>query len=239
VFELTIRALGGLLSTYQFLDGLPIGVEAQYEYLARFSGMSEMDGIKSGGPGEDQEAGALASVWNLLGLSNGEKKKQNHKRTLKHEQRKHMQEADSELEIETESIPIRAHDDTRVDLKSYQDRILALALDLGTRLLPAFNTPTGIPYARVNLRHGLMSGESEETCEWKQLSHGPCRIGLRDRYSRSRQSDPRVHAFVAPYWGCSLRGELFSVLGFTTRNPSLVIGHPLTPNRKVRCTDLA
>jgi hypothetical protein len=165
VFELTIRALGGLLSTYQFLDGLPTGVEAQYEYLVRFSGISEKDGFGSRGPGEDQEAGALSSMWNLLGLSTGDKKKQNHKPTVKHEQRKHMREADSELEVGPESIRTPPQDDTRVDLKSYQDRILALVLDLGTRLLPAFNTPTGIPYARVNLRHGLMSGESEETCE--------------------------------------------------------------------------
>jgi mannosidase alpha-like ER degradation enhancer 2 len=33
-------------------------------------------------------------------------------------------------------------------------RLLALAEDLGTRLLPAFNSPTGIPYRFVNLRTG-------------------------------------------------------------------------------------
>lgn len=33
--------------------------------------------------------------------------------------------------------------------------MLRLALDLGQRLLPAFYTPTGIPYPRVNLRHGI------------------------------------------------------------------------------------
>jgi ER degradation enhancer, mannosidase alpha-like 3 len=40
-----------------------------------------------------------------------------------------------------------------------------LAKDLGLRLLPAFNTSTGIPHARVNLRHGLKNLESaRETC---------------------------------------------------------------------------
>ena len=37
----------------------------------------------------------------------------------------------------------------------YDGQLLALAHDLGRRLLPAFYTPTGIPYPRVNLRHGI------------------------------------------------------------------------------------
>lgn len=45
-------------------------------------------------------------------------------------------------------------------LSSYQltgdSRLLALAEDLGTRLLPAFNTPTGIPYVDVNLKTGAI-----------------------------------------------------------------------------------
>lgn len=43
-------------------------------------------------------------------------------------------------------------------LSSYQltkdKRLLALAQDLGNRLLPAFNSPTGMPYAYVNLKTG-------------------------------------------------------------------------------------
>jgi hypothetical protein len=37
----------------------------------------------------------------------------------------------------------------------YNGQLLRLAHDLATRLLPAFYTPTGIPYPRVNLRHGI------------------------------------------------------------------------------------
>ncbi|OCK75499.1 glycoside hydrolase family 47 protein [Lepidopterella palustris CBS 459.81] len=37
----------------------------------------------------------------------------------------------------------------------YDGQLLRLALDLGERLLPAFHTPTGLPYPRVNLRHGI------------------------------------------------------------------------------------
>ena len=65
----------------------------------------------------------------------------------------------------------------------YNGELLALAHDLGKRLLPAFSTPTGLPYARVsvisfimqrfihgvslkiNLRHGLVKGETLETCK--------------------------------------------------------------------------
>ena len=45
-------------------------------------------------------------------------------------------------------------------LSSYQltgdKRLLDLAHDLGTRLLPVFNSPTGLPYAYVNLRTGTV-----------------------------------------------------------------------------------
>jgi mannosidase alpha-like ER degradation enhancer 1 len=90
VFEMTIRGLGSLLSTYQYLDRLPDDPTAQGE---------------------------------ILGLGKA------------------------------------------VELKIYKGRLLELALDLGTRLLPAFETVTGIPYARVNLRHGVERSESTETCE--------------------------------------------------------------------------
>lgn len=90
VFEMTIRALGSLLSTYQYLDKLPVDPMEQ------------------------------ARVFGL---------------------------------------------DGRVDVKRHMPRILDMALDLGKRFLPAFDTPTGIPYARINLRHGLLPGESQETCE--------------------------------------------------------------------------
>ena len=37
----------------------------------------------------------------------------------------------------------------------YNGQLLRLATDLADRLLPAFHTPTGLPYPRVNLRHGV------------------------------------------------------------------------------------
>jgi mannosidase alpha-like ER degradation enhancer 1 len=92
VFEMTIRALGSLLSTYQYLEKLPDTPKEQ------------------------------AKVIQGLGK-------------------------------------------TKVDLKTYRGRLLEMALDLGERMLPAFETKTGLPYARVNLRHGVESGETTDTCK--------------------------------------------------------------------------
>lgn len=49
----------------------------------------------------------------------------------------------------------------------YKDELLTLATDLGERLLPAFQSSTGIPHPRINLRYGMAGlppGETTETC---------------------------------------------------------------------------
>ena len=54
-------------------------------------------------------------------------------------------------------------------LSSYQltgdKRLLALADDLGRRLLPAFNSPTGMPYVYVNLKTGAVRGDETNPAE--------------------------------------------------------------------------
>ena len=54
-------------------------------------------------------------------------------------------------------------------LSSYQltgdKRLLTMAEDLGNRLLPVFESPTGIPYRYVNLRTGKVSGEVTNPAE--------------------------------------------------------------------------
>ncbi|WP_344759616.1 glycoside hydrolase family 47 protein [Luteimonas lutimaris] len=54
-------------------------------------------------------------------------------------------------------------------LSGYQmtgdERLLALADDLGTRLLPAFDSPTGLPYVYVNLRTGKVHGTESNPAE--------------------------------------------------------------------------
>jgi hypothetical protein len=46
----------------------------------------------------------------------------------------------------------------------YNGELLDLAVDLGQRLLPAFDTPTQIPVHRINLRHGLAANAPAITC---------------------------------------------------------------------------
>ncbi|KAH9290761.1 hypothetical protein KI387_034878, partial [Taxus chinensis] len=47
--------------------------------------------------------------------------------------------------------------------EQYKDQLLILANDLGQRFLQAFDTPTGLPYAWINLKHGVMENETTET----------------------------------------------------------------------------
>jgi mannosidase alpha-like ER degradation enhancer 2 len=54
-------------------------------------------------------------------------------------------------------------------LSTYQitgdDRLLKLADDLGTRLLPVFNSPTGMPYMFINLKTGVTRGAETNPAE--------------------------------------------------------------------------
>ncbi|KAK6763989.1 hypothetical protein RB195_024351 [Necator americanus] len=52
-------------------------------------------------------------------------------------------------------------------LQWYNNRqLLKMAEDIGNRLLPAFNTSSGIPYSRVNLRYGMLDHlrKQKDTC---------------------------------------------------------------------------
>lgn len=48
--------------------------------------------------------------------------------------------------------------------EGYQGQLIPLMEDLGKRLLKSFGTKSGIPYAWVNLRHGVLPSETTETC---------------------------------------------------------------------------
>lgn len=66
---------------------------------------------------------------------------------------------DQDIEVKNFEITIRILGGL---LSSYQmtgdKQLLAMAEDLGTRLLPVFNSPTGMPYMFVNLKTGKTSG---------------------------------------------------------------------------------
>ncbi|KAL9410733.1 hypothetical protein AB3S75_044500 [Citrus x aurantiifolia] len=52
---------------------------------------------------------------------------------------------------------------TGMKIPSYDNQLLNLAEELARRLLPAFDTPTGIPFGSVNLLHGVDEHESKIT----------------------------------------------------------------------------
>lgn len=52
---------------------------------------------------------------------------------------------------------------TGMRIPSYDNELLVLAEDLTRRMLPAFDTPTGIPYGSVNLMYGVDEHESKIT----------------------------------------------------------------------------
>lgn len=73
---------------------------------------------------------------------------------------------DRDLEVQVFEVTIRllggllsAHQITG------DERLLSLAADLGTRLLPAFDSPTGMPYRFVNLRTGKTGGAESNPAE--------------------------------------------------------------------------
>ncbi|XP_075503394.1 alpha-mannosidase I MNS5 [Primulina tabacum] len=62
------------------------------------------------------------------------------------------------------SAHILATDSTnRLTGGTYTNQLLVLAEELGQRFLPAFDTPTGLPYAWINLKYGVMENEITET----------------------------------------------------------------------------
>ncbi|KAL3872065.1 hypothetical protein ACJMK2_040022 [Sinanodonta woodiana] len=55
----------------------------------------------------------------------------------------------------------------KISMDWYKDELLYMAKGLGYRLLPAFNTTTGIPYPRINLKYGIdesMFKNAKDTC---------------------------------------------------------------------------
>lgn len=73
---------------------------------------------------------------------------------------------DKDIDVQNFEITIRELGGL---LSSYQitgdKRLLNLADDLGTRLLPVFNSPTGMPYRFVNLKTGKTKGEVSNPAE--------------------------------------------------------------------------
>jgi len=73
---------------------------------------------------------------------------------------------DKDISVKNFEITIRLLGGLLSSYQMTQDpRFLALAEDLGTRLLPVFDSPTGMPYMFVNLKTGQVSGAKSNPAE--------------------------------------------------------------------------
>jgi mannosidase alpha-like ER degradation enhancer 2 len=83
-------------------------------------------------------------------------------------------------------------------------RLLTLAEDLGNRLLPVFNSPTGLPYRYVNLRTGKVRGEVTNPAETGTLL---IEFGTLSKLTgKSVLYEKAKHALVETYLRRSPRG---------------------------------
>ncbi|KAJ8449135.1 hypothetical protein Cgig2_004190 [Carnegiea gigantea] len=94
---------------------------------------------------------------------------------------------------------------------TYKNQLLLLAEDLGRRFLPAFNTPTELPYAWINLKYGVMENETTET------STSGCgslilEMGALSRLTGNRQYEAAALRALRKLW--SMRSSL-NLLGTT------------------------
>ncbi|HZV64224.1 MAG TPA: glycoside hydrolase family 47 protein [Telluria sp.] len=104
-------------------------------------------------------------------------------------------------------------------------RLLALADDLGKRLLPVFDSPTGLPYTHVNLRTGKTSGTVSNPAETGTLL---LEFGMLSRLTKNPvYYDKAKRALVETYRRRSAIGLVGSGIDVETgkwTNPSAHIG---------------
>lgn len=113
-------------------------------------------------------------------------------------------------------------------LSSYQltgdARLLRLADDLGTRLLPAFDSPTGLPFVYVNLRTGKTRGTISNPAEAALIIEYGTLARLTGKalyYERAMRALRAVYARRSPR---DLVGERFDVLSGEWTNTSSHVG---------------
>lgn len=102
----------------------------------------------------------------------------------------------------------------------YKDELLLLAEDLGKRLLPALtDSPTGIPYPRINLRHGLPQSIRNPryytTPRRKPFERGPEREHESEEKWRHPEAPPDMEVPSEETTGTCTAGAGSLVLEFT------------------------
>lgn len=87
----------------------------------------------------------------------------------------------------------------------YHDELLYLARDLGLRLLPAFNSTSGIPYPRVHLQHGV---PNTTVCPFCRTETNPAgagslllEFGILSRLLQDSRFEEAAEKAVQSVWG--------------------------------------
>jgi len=138
VFETNIRVLGGLLSAHQLATAFLEGKVLEQEVWAEDK--SVLIGVHHRNPGKDDCKEKGETVSGILSSN--------------------CDTTSTILKCKQEPSPeVMCHNQTDRHWV-YDGFLLELARDIGDRLLPAFNTLTGIPYGTVNLLSGVPKGET-------------------------------------------------------------------------------
>lgn len=162
VFETTIRILGGLLSAHQILVALPQAEDTkvwQHDIWDSVSGQV-LDGRSAKVlPSEARCPAPLVcapDAWSPHCLDGGPMRSSSNTNTL----------TTPDFVSSTSSCcnSCQATNTTRRPATTatyqYDGFLLELAVDMADRMIPAFDTPTGIPYGTVNLQNGVPPGET-------------------------------------------------------------------------------
>jgi Glycosyl hydrolase family 47/PA domain/Glucosidase II beta subunit-like protein len=167
VFEVTIRALGGLLGAHQLARVAVSERERAFDAAAAGGGEEPFPSARSQSrPAQRKGAHRVGSPERVLGpaadaaeaqATDGGRWLWGARVLLDEARQPGLRKNLSRAEIDDML--------TREDV----DGLLDLAVVLGDRLLRAFDTPTGIPYSIINLRYGPSSAPNqvspiEETC---------------------------------------------------------------------------
>jgi mannosidase alpha-like ER degradation enhancer 2 len=135
VFETNIRVLGGLLSAHQLATAFLEDKVLEKDVWAEDK--SVLIGVNNNPGKDDCNEGEI-----VFGLSND------------------CDTTSTILQCNQESSPKMVCHNQTYRHWEYDGFLLELARDIGDRLLPAFNTETGIPYGTVNLLSGIPKGET-------------------------------------------------------------------------------
>jgi len=138
VFETNIRVLGGLLSAHQLATAFIQGKVLEKDVWA-----------------EDKSV-LIGNYPKKTKTSDCEEREECDTRSLNSD----CDEISTILECKHESLPKTVCHNHTYRHWVYDGFLLDLARDIGDRMLPVFNTPTGIPYGTVNLLTGIPEGET-------------------------------------------------------------------------------